>query len=161
MVEKKVLYIGFKRQDGILIGGGLANKRCINTLKRRFGEQNVYEYYLLDEAKGRSLWSYLCAVFLFLFNYHNGLTPNKVSQIKALSKNYDYVFLTTSVIGIIAKKLKESGYQGKIITHYHNYTVSYHMFGIIKTTRRKEIYMTRFVLSGHIPILYKSAYINI
>ena len=120
MAEEKVLYIGFKRQDGILIGGGLANKRCINTLHRRFGEQNVHEYYLLDETKGRSLWSYLLAVFLFLFDYHNGLTPKKVSQIKALAKDYDYVFLTTSVVGIIAKKLKESGYQGKIITHYHN-----------------------------------------
>ena len=49
MAEEKVLYIGFKRQDGILIGGGLANKRCINTLHRRFGEQNVHEYYLLDD----------------------------------------------------------------------------------------------------------------
>ena len=72
MAEKKVLYIGFKRQDGILIGGGLANKRCINTLNRRFGEQNVHEYYLLDETKGRSLWSYLLATILFLFDYHNG-----------------------------------------------------------------------------------------
>ena len=107
MNGKRVLYIGFKRQKGILIGGGLANKRCQNVLKRHFGEENVHEYYLLDETKGRTLWSYLLAIILFPFNYHNGLTPKKVRQIILLAQNYDYVFLTNSVMGIIAKKLKE------------------------------------------------------
>lgn len=120
MKGKKILYIGFKRQESILIGGGIANMRSLRTLRKYFGEENVVEYFILDEAKGRSLWSYILAVLLFPFNYHNGLTPRKVRDIIELAQSYDYVFLSTSVVGIIAKKLKLSGYQGKVITHYHN-----------------------------------------
>lgn len=119
-MKGKVLYIGFKRQDSILIGGGMANMRCLRSLKNYFGSDNVGEYYILDEAKKRPAWSYAQAVALFPFNYHNGLTPKKVREITEMAQDYDYVFLTTSVVGIIAKKLKEKGYRGKIITHYHN-----------------------------------------
>ena len=120
MEKKKVLFIGFKRQDSILIGGGVANMRCLRALKQYFGEENVSEHYILDEAIKRSWFSYLQAVFLFPFNYHNGLTPKKVRQILEKAQGFDYVFLSTSVVGLVAKKLKENGYKGKIITHYHN-----------------------------------------
>ena len=94
--------------------------RCLNSLKRFFGSNNVGEYYILDEAKKRSLWSYGQAIALFPFDYHNGITLKKVQEIIRLSKDYDYIFLSTSVMGIIAKKLKENGYKGIVITHYHN-----------------------------------------
>lgn len=119
-MKQRVLYIGFKRQDSILIGGGVANMRCLRALKEIFGKNNVCEHYILDEAVKRSVWSYLLAVCLFPFDYHNGLTPKKVNEIVKKAHDYDYVFLSTSVVAIIAKKLKENGYQGKIITHYHN-----------------------------------------
>ncbi len=119
-MKKQVLYIGFKRQDSILIGGGMANMRCLRALREIFGEDNVCEHYILDEAVKRSVWNYIQAVCLFPFNYHNGLTPKKVKKIVEEAQGVDYVFLSTSVVAIIAKKLKESGYQGKIITHYHN-----------------------------------------
>lgn len=118
--RRTVLFVGFKRHSSILIGGGIANQRCMKALRTLFGPENVGEHYILDEAEGRSLLSYAYAVPLFLFDYHNGLTPKKVRQIVTKAKGYDYVFLSTSVIGLIAKKLKEDGYQGKIITHYHN-----------------------------------------
>ena len=120
-MKGKVLYIGFKRQqESILVGGGIANQRCLRTLQGLFGEDNVGQTYILDEARKRPLWSYALAVCLFPFNYHNGLTPSKVARIVKEAQGYDYVFLTTSVLGIIAKKLRQSGYRGKIITHYHN-----------------------------------------
>ena len=120
MEKNKVLYIGFMRHDGILVGGGIANKRCLDTLRKYFGAGQVEEYYVLDESEHRSLWSYAKAVALFPFNYHNGLTPAKVREIVAMAPAFNYIFISTSVIGIIAKKLKESGYKGTIITHYHN-----------------------------------------
>ena len=116
----KVLYIGFKKQNGILEGGGIANLRCLRMLKKRFGAENVTAHYIMDEAEHRPLWSYAYAVPLFLFNYHNGLTPHEVRHIIGLARSYDIVFLSTSVIAVIAKKLRESGYQGEIVTHYHN-----------------------------------------
>lgn len=120
-MKKSVLYIGFKRQrHSILIGGGLANLRNLRMLEDFFGPENVSQTYILDESKKRSLWSYALAVCLFPFNYHNGLTPRKVKAIISEAQHHDCVFLTTSVLGLVAKKLKQSGYQGRIITHYHN-----------------------------------------
>lgn len=119
-MRPSALYIGFKKQKGILEGGGLANLRCLRTLKKRFGEENVTAHYIMDESERRPLWSYAYAILLFLFNYHNGLTPKKVRHIIDMAHNYDVVFLSTSVIAIIAKELKKNGYQGKIVTHYHN-----------------------------------------
>ena len=120
--NKRVLFVGFKhqQQSSILIGGGIANQRMIHTLQKLFGTDNVEQTYILDEEKGRPLWSYGLAVALFPFNYHNGITPQKVKRIVGLAQSYDYVFLSSSVLGILAKKLRESGYKGIVITHYHN-----------------------------------------
>jgi len=120
-VKGKVLFVGFKRQrNSILIGGGIANLRSLRMLHDIFGQDQVSETYILDEARKRPLWSYAQAVCLFPFNYHNGLTPKKVKKIVKTAQHHDYVFLSTSVLGIIAKKLKQNGYKGTIITHYHN-----------------------------------------
>ncbi len=120
-MTKKVLYIGFKKQvNSILVGGGVANMRNLRMLISRFGKENVTEYYVLHEGKKRSLWEYLMAVYYLLFDYHNGLTPKKVKKVVEMAQGYQYIFISTSVVAIIAKKLKENGYQGKIITHYHN-----------------------------------------
>ena len=117
----RVLFIGFKKQaDSILIGGGVGNLKCLRALKEIFGEDNVCERYILDGAVKRTVWDYAKAVCLFPFNYHNGLTPKIIKSIVEEANNYEFVFINTSVIAIIAKKLKENGYQGKIITHYHN-----------------------------------------
>lgn len=122
MNGKKVLFVGFKhqRRDSILIGGGIANQRMLQMLQKLFGTDGVEEEYILDEERGRPLWSYGMAVALFPLNYHNGLTPQKVKRIVGRAQGYDYVFLSSSVLGIIAKKLRKSGYKGRIITHYHN-----------------------------------------
>lgn len=120
MAGHRILYLGFKRNDSILVGGGVANMRSLRALRQYFGEENVYEYYFLDEARGRSLWSYIQAVALFPFDYHNGVTPSKVAHVVSIAHQYDYVFLSTSVFGIVAKRLREDGYTGRIVTHYHN-----------------------------------------
>jgi len=120
MKGTNVLYIGFKRHNSILVGGGMANMRSFRVLQNYFGAENVGEYYVLDEAEGRSYISYLQSIMLFPFDYHNGLTPKKIQEVIEQAHDYDYVFLSTSVLGLIAKKLKESGYLGKIVCHYHN-----------------------------------------
>lgn len=120
-MSQRILFIGFKKQvNSILIGGGVGNLKCLRALKEVFGESNVCERYVLDEAEKRTVWDYVKAVCLFPFDYHNGLTPKKIKSIVEEANNFEYVFINTSVIAIIAKKLKENGYQGIIITHYHN-----------------------------------------
>lgn len=117
----KVLFIGFKLYNSILNGGGLENKRMLTALQKKFGAENVDTYYLLDEKVKRSAWSKLAALLYMFRDYHNGLTPAKVEAIVEKAKSgYNYVFISTSVLGILAKILKGVGYTGKTIVHFHN-----------------------------------------
>jgi len=118
---QRILFIGFKKQtNSILIGGGVANKRSLTLLQKRFGHENVDEIYILDDTRKRSLIDLLLSIIYTLFDYHNGLTPQIVKQIVHKANDYSHIFICNSVMGIIAKKLKENHYNGKIITHYHN-----------------------------------------
>lgn len=126
MKYQRSLFVWFKRYKGIIDGGGQANLRNFSLAKQILGEENIDSVYIHDENKKRSLWSYACAAFHMLHSYHNGITPLKVSEIVASAASCDCVFLSSSVFGIIAKKLKESGYKGTIITHFHNVEEMYY-----------------------------------
>ncbi len=122
----KVLFISFKKYNTILEGGGIANQRNVNAAVNILGKDNVDVYYVHDENKKRNVMDYVISAFLFPFGYFNGLTPSKVRDIVKKASGYDYVFINTSLFGIIAKKLKESGYKGKVITHFHNVESAYY-----------------------------------
>lgn len=116
----KLLFIWYKRSKGILEGGGQCSLRNFQMLSSILGEENIDSYYIHDEYKKKTIAGYLSGAYWFLSHYFYGLTPKRVQEIVALSQRYDYVFIDRSVFGIIAKRLKESGFQGKIITHFHN-----------------------------------------
>lgn len=119
-MNERVLFIGFKRQKEALNGGEMANRRSLQTLRKKFGDDAVDTYYILDEDEHRGTIDKLRAVFYFFCDIHNGLTPKKIKEITEKANAYDYVFISTSVLGILAKKLKEAGYKGSTIVHYHN-----------------------------------------
>lgn len=119
-MQKKVLFILFKRYRGILEGGGVCNERNLSMTKELFGEHNVDVLYLHDEERKRSLFSYFMALLLFPFGYYNGVTPTFIKKIITKADGYDYVFLGTSLFGLIAKKLRVVGYKGRIISFFHN-----------------------------------------
>ena len=119
-MHKKVLYIWFKRYTGILEGGGIINQRNFNMLCDIFGKENVDSFYVHDENEKKTLWTFLRTATLFFFGYHNGLTPTMVKNILLKADSYDYVFLSTSLFGKVAKKLREGGSKACIITHFHN-----------------------------------------
>lgn len=120
MIMSKLLFIWYKRSKGILEGGGQCSLRNFQMLSSILGEENIDSYYIHDEYKKKTIAGYLRGAYWFLSHYFYGLTPKRVQEIVALSQRYDYVFIDRSVFGIIAKRLKESGFQGKIITHFHN-----------------------------------------
>jgi len=119
-----------------------------------FGTENVDSYYIHDEEKGRSLWNYIQTIILFPFGYYNGITPKDIKNIITKAEDYDYVFLNTSLFGIVAKKLHENGYTGTIIAHFHNVENIYYeailpklMPGrnvIIRCAKRNDGYSCRF-----------------
>ena len=121
----KLLFIWYKRSKGILEGGGQCSLRNYQMLCEVLGEGNVDSYYVHDEYQKKSVIGYLRGALLFPFNYFYGLTPKRVDEIVELAKQYDSVFIDRSVFGLIAKRLKNSGYKGRVITHFHNVETVY------------------------------------
>jgi hypothetical protein len=116
----RILFISFMRHSGIQNGGDVANLRNIKMAQQLFGEDNVECIYLHDDTKRRPLSNYLQTFEQMPRGYYNGLTPGFVRKVVAKAFSYDCVFLNTSLFGMIARRLKESGYQGRIISHFHN-----------------------------------------
>jgi len=121
----KVLFIRYKKNNGILDGGEQVTEMHYNALVQLTGKDNVDTYYIHSQDKKRSLSDYLRGILYFPFNYHFGLTPKKTKCICQLAQEHDVVFIDRSVFGIIAKKLKESGYKGRIIIFFHNVEALY------------------------------------
>ena len=119
-MRKRVLFIWFKKPTGILEGGGLANQRNYQMASAVLGADNVDSYYIHAEHQTHPLWNKLRSALLTPFNYWNGLTPGKVKEILRIAPRYDFIFINTTVYGLLAKKLKAAGYKGTVIAHFHN-----------------------------------------
>ena len=117
---KKLLFIRYKKTANVFEGGEQGSQKNWNVLIHLLGEENVYTYYIHDENHKRSVIEYLKGAFWFPFGYFFGLTPRRAKDILTLAKDYDYVFVDRSIFGIIAKKLKTSGYNGRVICFFHN-----------------------------------------
>jgi glycosyltransferase involved in cell wall biosynthesis len=121
----KLLFIRYKKSKNILEGGEQGSQKNYNVLSQLVGEENITTYYIHDENKKKSVADYAKGVLYFPFNYYFGLTPKRVKEIVNLAQAYDVVFIDRSVFGIIAKKLKQVGYKGRVISFFHNVEVPY------------------------------------
>lgn len=121
----KILFIRYKKSKNILEGGEQGSQKNYNVLSQLVGEENITTYYIHDENRGKTVWDYAKGVFYFPFNYYFGLTPKRVKEIIHLASTFDIVFIDRSVFGIVAKKLKQAGYKGKVISFFHNVEVPY------------------------------------
>lgn len=117
---KKILSIWFKQYDKVLDGGSQENTRCLNALYRAVGKENVDSMFIHPLGEKKSFADLLANIFNFIHDMHNGIRPSHIKYIIEAAPRYECVFLGTSLFGIIAKALKESGYKGRIITHFHN-----------------------------------------
>jgi len=128
---KKLLFIRYKKTEAIPEGGDRATQRNLNAMANYLGIENIHTYIIHDkELKTadyfkKSWMDYVSGFYNFLKNYYYGITGSRLNEIISLANNYDYVFIDRSVFGVIAKKLKENGYQGRIITFFHNIEVLY------------------------------------
>ena len=121
----RILFIRYKKTKNIFEGGEQCSQKNHNVLLQLVGEGNITTYYVHDENRKKSVWDYVKGVFYFPFNYYFGLTPKRVKEIVGLARSYDVVFIDRSVFGIIARKLKEADYQGRVISFFHNVEVPY------------------------------------
>ncbi len=121
----RLLFIRYKKSKNIFEGGEQCSQKNYNVLSKILGEENITTYYIHDENKKSTPADYLKGILFFFKNYYFGLTPKRTSEIIEIAKQHDVVFIDRSVFGILAKKLKQNDYKGKIITFFHNVEVVY------------------------------------
>lgn len=121
----KLLFIQYRPFGAVMNGGDQGTKKNLDMLGRVIGKKNIEVYYLHDKAGKSSVAEYAKGAMLMPFGYFLGLTPRKVQQIVRKAEGFDYVFIDRSLFGVIAKGLKEAGYQGRIITSFQNTEVAY------------------------------------
>lgn len=120
MEDKRVLFIRYKKSRGVFEGGEQASQKHYEALCREEGTENITIYYIHDEGKKKGIGDYVAGMLFFFCNYYFGLTPWRLEKIVKKATHYDVVFIDRSVFGIIAKKLKQRGYKGRVISFYHN-----------------------------------------
>ena len=121
----KILIIRYKKTLGVPEGGEQGSEKNLIVLRQIAGEENVDTYFIHDEAHHRTAWEYMQGVMYMPLGYYFGLTPKRVKEIIHLAQGYDVVFVDRSVFGIVAKRLKESGYRGRVVCFFHNVEVVY------------------------------------
>ena len=121
----EILFIRYKKSRNILEGGEQCSQKNFNVLSRIAGEGHVTTYYVHDETRKKTIGQYLKGLLYFPFNYYFGLTPKRVRGIVKQAESFDVVYIDRSVFGIIAKKLKQAGYKGRVISFFHNVETQY------------------------------------
>ncbi len=138
-MKKRILFVAFKKYNSILEGGGIANARSVDMARRIVGEENVDVFYMNDDDNRLFLPRLIQSACLFPFGYWNGVTPDKVNRVLERCQNYDTVFICTSVLGIVAKRLRQAGYKGKIVSFFHNVESDYYKSRVPKNLPFKEV----------------------
>ena len=121
----KILIIRYKKTRGVPEGGEQGSEKNLTVLRLVAGHDNVDTYFIHDEAHHRSAWEYLQGILYMPLGYYFGLTPKRVREIISLAQAYDVVFVDRSVFGIVAKRLKETDYRGRVVAFFHNVEVVY------------------------------------
>lgn len=118
------LFIWTEPFKGILNGGGRANHR-IYSYAQDFMPDTHHSFYINKIRYGNSLFSRFVAMPNTIRGYFNGITPVIISDIIDMANSYDNIFISSSLYGILAKRLHDSGYRGKIIVYFHNVEEEY------------------------------------
>ena len=121
----KILIIRYKKTRGVPEGGEQGSEKNLTVLRQIAGHDNVDTYFIHDEAHRRTPWEYLQGILYMPLGYYFGLTPKRVREIISLAQAYDVVFVDRSVFGIVAKRLKETDYRGRVVAFFHNVEVVY------------------------------------
>lgn len=113
-MNKKILFITSENSS---TGGGAAIvNRNKSVLLDIFGDNNVSVLHLSKPT------SYDLSMIRdrILYHYIDNLNKNNIEDICKKTKGFDIVWIDGSFRGVWAKKMKEYGYNGVIVTFFHN-----------------------------------------
>ncbi len=115
----KLLFITSKDVKSTSNGGELCTNRNYLSFCELIGENNVDTINLLETINRSFLYKIRKRINLF-FGLDEGLTKSVLINLKREMNFYDVIFIDTSLFGFLAAYLRSKGYNGKIITFYHN-----------------------------------------
>lgn len=123
----KVLYITPNKFDKS--GGGICSENIYLSLLNLDIKLDLYspnEKEIISEKNIQAFKSIESDVFSRLLGHSNFMYIDwKKNKDIILKRNYDVIVLSNSRLGFIAKSMRESGYKGKIITHFDNIEYDY------------------------------------
>lgn len=115
----KLLFISLKDVNTTINGGGLCTSRNYMSFAELLGKENV-DVHNVAFGQNEPLLKRILKWINYIFGFWGGLSFRKIAEINELSKGYDFVFLDTSQIGVIARYLKKHSFNGLIISFFHN-----------------------------------------
>jgi hypothetical protein len=116
----KILFIRTKSIPHIKEGRELLMDRNFTIFQKIFGKENIEKVDISNNISKKKSNKKIKQFFLILKGYADGLHPKVIMSICENANNFNTIFIDCSISGIIEKKLRESAYKGKIITHFHN-----------------------------------------
>lgn len=121
----KILFISFFNGQ-IKTGGAMCSNRNLKSLRNLFGEENVILYSIKrierKDGENKMYWNFK-NIFIDIFELgFGGLNSQNKNDIieKIRTLNIDTVFIDSSLLGVLCKKIKTLIPQIKIITFFHN-----------------------------------------
>jgi glycosyltransferase involved in cell wall biosynthesis len=120
----KLLFISAKDVNLKSNGGELCTNRNYLSFCELLGKENVSIFNIM-EGVSFGLSNTINKRINYLCGFDEGLSQNRVNLIVELAKDFEYVFIDSSLQGGIAYHLRKKGYSGKIICFFHNveYTI--------------------------------------
>jgi glycosyltransferase involved in cell wall biosynthesis len=101
-------------------GGDHGSQRNFNILRDLFDLENIEIFDVYPNLYEESKWRKFLGLYGLFRGYFFGITREKLEKIELLSRDKQIVFIDRSTFGYIAKYLKKQGFEGKIITFFHN-----------------------------------------
>ena len=118
---RKILFVSFTSVESFS-GGMQCSRRNLQSLKVLLGTQNVGEYIITPYQNKNRIWAKIKRVRDIFLGYMGGLQKRKEREILNLIKDGGYtdVYIDSSLLGILTKKIKSKFPFIRIYTFFHN-----------------------------------------
>lgn len=142
--------------DNVNFGGDVCSMRNIESIRSIGGVENIIVYSLYDN-KNRSKLNLTTKIFSIFKGYMLNVDDSKLSDIISILKNekIDIVFLDSSLLGVVAKRIKVLFPQILIISFFHNVEIKFLYQCILIEKRITRLY---WILLAYLNEIYSLKY---
>ena len=129
---QKILFISLSHLQ-FCTGGSQCSQRNLESLKSIYGNTNVDEYILTPYPNTKRIDMIVNRLQTIFKGYMGGLTDSRRDEILKLIRDGQYtdVFLDSSLLGILAKKIKQKYHNIRVFTFFHNCELEFTKYSIL------------------------------